>query len=58
MSRSFIVTFYLIVAVFTMLFGYLYIQIQYEAVKKFYPNLTFWECAILGSKLRITPNGE
>jgi len=37
-------------------FGYLCAQAEYEAIKKFYPNLTFWEYVLLHNKLRITPN--
>lgn len=38
--------------------GYLYTRAEYEATKKFYPNLTFYEYIMLGDKLRINPDGE
>jgi len=38
--------------------GYFWTMAEYEAVKKYYPNLTMWEYFILNDKLRITPNGE
>lgn len=41
-----------------LVFGYLCTQAEYQAVKKFYPDLTFFEYFLLGDKIRITPNGE
>ena len=38
--------------------AYLYLRLEYEATKKFYPDLTYIEFLILEDKLRITPNGE
>jgi hypothetical protein len=31
---------------------------KYEAVKKYYPNLTVWEYVLLEDRLRITPEGN
>ena len=58
MLRSMTLTFYGVMLLLALVFGYLYTQAEYEAVKKFYPDLTFWDYIILGDKLRITPNGE
>ncbi len=38
--------------------GYWFAQEEYKAIKKYYPELTFWEYFILHDKLRITPDGE
>lgn len=33
-------------------------NVEYNALRKFYPDLTFSEYLILQDKLRITPNGD
>jgi predicted membrane protein len=53
--RSIAYCFYGLLLFLALVFGYLYTQAEYEAVKKFYPDLTFWDYVILGDKLRITP---
>lgn len=43
-----------------MLFVFLSVFHEYhafEAVKKFYPNFTYWDYVFLGDKLRIIPEG-
>ena len=39
------------------LIGVWFCHFQYQAVKRFYPDLTFIEYLILEDKLRITPGG-
>jgi predicted membrane protein len=58
MLKTFAYSFYGLLLFLALVLGYLYTQAEYEAVKKFYPDLTFWDYVILGDKLRITPNGE
>lgn len=48
----------LYVIAFGLVFAYWWINIQYQAVKKYYPNMTFMEYLILEDKIRITPDGD
>lgn len=49
--------FAMIVMVF-ILIGYLFFIAEYEAIKKYYPDMTFMEYILINDKLRITPNGQ
>jgi len=56
MLKSLYILFIIIVTTIIILIGYLISMAEYEAVKKHYPNMTFYEYIILGNKIRITPS--
>ncbi len=58
MVRWLTYTAYAVILLVMLVFGYLYAQAEYEALKKFYPELTFWEYMVLDRRIRITPDGE
>lgn len=35
----------------------LYMKAEFEALRKFYPELTFYDYCILGNKLKVIPPG-
>jgi hypothetical protein len=53
--RTFVGIIFFIFIVFTI---YISSLMQFEAVKKHYPNMTFLEYLILEDKLRITPKHQ
>jgi len=44
--------------IIALIIGYYWTQAEFNAVKKYYPDLTMWEYFILNDKLRITPSGD
>lgn len=44
------------IAFFLAITAYLACNVEYQAIKKYYPSLTLWEYFFLKDKLRITPD--
>lgn len=55
MSSSFLNTLYFIIVLFIIMIATGIFYIQYKAVLKYYPDISFIEYVILCNKIRITP---
>jgi len=46
---------YLWIFILVCIMGFYAAKAEYEAVKNYYPDLTFWEYFLISDKIRITP---
>ncbi len=55
MMEKMATTFYLVLILLCVAFCVIWFNVEYNAVKKYYPDITPWEYFVLQQKLRITP---
>ena len=54
-SKFFLYPFYILITVIIILIGYLISMAEYEAVKKHFPEMSFYEYVLTSKKIRIVP---